>query len=54
VGITPAAGRRAARTNPYHRETLRWAARRAVEYFDDLGLIEGPGRSFWRRSGLLG
>ena len=53
VGIDPEEGRRAARANPYHLETLRQAGARVVAYLDDLGLIGGPGRALWRRSGLL-
>jgi hypothetical protein len=53
VGIDPAEGRAAARANPYHLETLRWAARRVTANLADLKLIQGPGRALWRRSGLL-
>jgi hypothetical protein len=53
VGIEPAAGHRAAMANPYFRETLRWAGERVVAYLDDLGLVDGPGKALWRRSGLL-
>ncbi|WP_045747869.1 AurF N-oxygenase family protein [Actinoplanes rectilineatus] len=53
VGIAPEVGRRAARTNPYHRETLQWAAERVVTYLQDLDLITGPGATLWRASGLL-
>jgi P-aminobenzoate N-oxygenase AurF len=52
VGIDPAEGRRAARANPHHRETLRWAGQRVVAYLEDLDLIGGPGTALWRRSGL--
>ena len=53
VGIDPAEGRRAAWSNPHHRETLRTAGARVVAYLDDLGLIGGPGMALWQRSGLL-
>jgi hypothetical protein len=53
VGIDPAEGRRMARANPHHRETLRWAGQRVVAYLRDLDLIGGPGVPLWRRSGLL-
>jgi len=53
VGIDPAVGRRAARANPYHQETLRWAGQRVVEFLSELNLIGGPGRLLWKRSGLL-
>jgi hypothetical protein len=50
VGIDPAAGRRAAWSNPHHRATLRWAGQRVVAYLSDLGLVSGP---LWRMSGLV-
>jgi hypothetical protein len=50
VGIDPAAGRRAAWSNPHHRATLRWAGERVVSYLSDLGLVSGP---LWRMSGLI-
>ncbi len=53
VGIEPEVGRRAARANPYHRETMRWAGERIVAYLRELDLIGGPGMALWRRSGLL-
>jgi hypothetical protein len=53
VGLTPEAGRQAARANPHFQETLRWAGERVVAYLRDLDLIGGPGMALWRRSGLL-
>jgi hypothetical protein len=53
VGIDPAVGRSAARANPHHRETMRWAGERVVAYLRELDLIGGPGMALWRRSGLL-
>jgi hypothetical protein len=53
VGIDPAVGYRAARSNPNHQETLRWAGRRVVEYLSEMDLIGGPGMLLWKRSGLL-
>jgi hypothetical protein len=50
VGIDAAVGRRAARRNPHHRETLRWAGERVVAYLSGLDLVSGP---LWRMSGLL-
>ncbi|GAA2478891.1 AurF N-oxygenase family protein [Winogradskya humida] len=54
VGIDPQTGARAARSNPGHRETLRWAGAKVVAYLRELDLIGGPGLVLWRRSGLLG
>jgi len=53
VGIPPEVGRRAARANPHHRETMRWAGEKIVAYLRELDLIGGPGLALWRRSGLL-
>ncbi|MET8835034.1 diiron oxygenase [Micromonospora sp. NPDC004540] len=54
VGIPPAVGRAAARANPHWQATLRWSAQRIAEHLTALGLIAGPGRLLWSRSGLLG
>ena len=53
VGLDPREARRVARANPARRETLQWASRRLVEFFDDVGLMQGPGMALWRRSGLV-
>lgn len=53
VGIPARAGQQAARANPHFQRTLRWSAARIVSYLDELGLIGGPGRLLWTRSGLL-
>ncbi|MBB2947449.1 hypothetical protein FB565_007220 [Actinoplanes lutulentus] len=53
VGISPEEGMRAARANPYFRETMRWAGERVVAYLSDLDLIGGPGLALWRKSGLI-
>ena len=53
VGIDPAQGKAAADANPNFRETRRWAASRLVGFFDDVGLMAGPGMLLWRRIGLV-
>ncbi|WP_431879793.1 AurF N-oxygenase family protein [Micromonospora marina] len=53
VGIDPAAGRAAARSNPHWRATLRWSAQRIADHLTELGLVAGPGRALWRRAGLV-
>ncbi len=53
VGIDPAQGRAAARSNPHRTRTLQWAAHRLVGYFDGVGLLDGPARRIWIRSRLL-
>jgi hypothetical protein len=54
VGLDPRVARRAARANPYHRETLRYGGEKLVSFLDDAGLIRGPGSYLWRRSFLIG
>jgi para-aminobenzoate N-oxygenase AurF len=53
VGISPRVGVAAAQANPYWRETLRWAARKARGYLEELDLVSGPGRALWRRANLI-
>lgn len=53
VGLDPARARAEVAACPQRRETLAWAAARLTAFFDELGLIEGPARQMWRRSGLL-
>ncbi|HET9257879.1 MAG TPA: diiron oxygenase [Pseudonocardiaceae bacterium] len=43
----------AAAANPHWRATKRWAARKVIEFFNQVGLIAGPGTLFWRRAGVL-
>jgi hypothetical protein len=52
VGIDPRVGRAAARANPHWRATLRWSAHRIHDHLRGLGLVAGPGRLLWSRSGL--
>ncbi|MFL6238651.1 MAG: AurF N-oxygenase family protein [Actinomycetes bacterium] len=53
VGLDPKEARRVARNNPYWKETQRFAARRAVAFFKENGMIGGPGVLNWKRLGLL-
>ena len=53
VGLDPREARRVARSNPARRETLQWAAHRLVAFFEEVGLMQGPGMVLWRRSGLV-
>jgi hypothetical protein len=43
----------AAAANPHWRETKRFAARKVITFFNEVGLIAGPGKLLWRRAGLL-
>lgn len=53
VGLDVAQARRQAAASPHRRATLAWAAGRLTGFFAELGLLEGPGRQLWHRSGLL-
>ncbi len=53
VGLDPRIGQAAAKANPNFRETLRWSGQKVVTYLTELGLIAGPARKLWQRSGLL-
>src|SRR5699024_10208912 len=54
VGLDVRQARAAARANPHRRETMRWAASRLVGFFDEIGLMGGPGLRLWRRADLVG
>jgi hypothetical protein len=53
VGLDPREARRVARRNPHWQETQRWAARRAVTFFRENGMIGGVSTLIWKRLGLL-
>jgi hypothetical protein len=53
VGLDVAEARAAARANPHFHETMRWSARKLVEFFTELDLIGGPGEALWRRAHFL-
>jgi len=53
VGIDPAVGRKAARTNPHWQGTLRWSARKLVPFLREVGMIGGPTEAIWRRADLI-
>ncbi|HSP38111.1 MAG TPA: diiron oxygenase [Frankiaceae bacterium] len=53
VGLDPREAREAANTNPHWAATKRFAARKAVDFFTDLGLITSADRRVWRRAGLI-
>lgn len=53
VGIDAREGRRAALTNPHHREMIRWAGEKIMPFLTEAGLVGGPGMTCWRRSFLL-
>jgi hypothetical protein len=43
----------AAAANPHWRQTKQFAARKVIEFFNEIGLIAGPGKLLWRRAGIL-
>jgi len=54
VGLDPLPTARLAHANPSWIETRRDAARKAVDFFTDLGLITSTDRRlFWRRAALV-
>jgi hypothetical protein len=53
VGLDPREAREAVRTNPNWAATKRFAARKAVDFFTDLGLITTADRRVWRSAGLI-
>jgi len=53
VGLDVAEAVAAAAANPHWRQTKRFAARKVVAFFTELGLIAGPGKFLWRRAGVL-
>lgn len=53
VGLDPAAARHVAESNPYWRDTRRWAARKVVATFEESELLWGPGQVLWQRAGLV-
>ena len=54
VGLDPREARAAARSNPAWAATRRFAARKAVDFFTEQGLISPfDRRVFWRSAGLV-
>ncbi len=43
----------AAAANPHWRQTKQFAARKVIDFFNEVGLIAGPGKFLWRRAGVL-
>ncbi|MCW2889899.1 MAG: hypothetical protein QOE54_7133 [Streptosporangiaceae bacterium] len=53
VGLDPAVARRVALKSPHRRATMAWAFQRTLGFFDEIGLLDGPARAIWHRTGLL-
>ncbi|MGH3797798.1 MAG: AurF N-oxygenase family protein [Pseudonocardiaceae bacterium] len=43
----------AAAANPHWRQTKQFAARKVITFFNEVGLIAGPGKLLWRWAGVL-
>lgn len=41
------------RASGHRREVMQSGARRLTDFLDDIGVLRGPGRKLWQRSGLL-
>lgn len=54
AGLDSPTARVQAAANPHWTETRRWAARRVRSSLEEIDMISGPGRLFWKRAGLLG
>lgn len=53
VGLDADEAVRTAAANPHWRDSKRFAARKITRFFQEQGLIKGPGRILWRRAGLI-
>jgi hypothetical protein len=53
VGLDPAGALAQARASGHRTEVMRTGAKRLTDFLDDIGVLRGPGRALWRRSGLL-
>ncbi|MFI1015356.1 diiron oxygenase [Streptomyces sp. NPDC020965] len=42
-----------ARASGHRREVMQSGAKRLTDFLDDIGVLRGPGRALWKRSGLL-
>ena len=53
VGLDVKEAVAAAAANPHWRQTKQFAASRVIKFFNEVGLIAGPGKLLWRRVGVL-
>jgi hypothetical protein len=53
VGLDPKEAVAAALASPHRRDVMRQSAKRLVEFFDEIELVQGPSRRLWRASGLM-
>ena len=53
VGLDPDLARREAARSPHRQAVLRWASRKSMAAFDEVGFLDGRARAVWQRSGFL-
>ncbi|HEX2902270.1 MAG TPA: diiron oxygenase [Jatrophihabitans sp.] len=53
VGIPADVGRRAALSNPHHRQTRRWMAEKIMPFLQQAGIVGGPSSRLYRKGFLL-
>jgi hypothetical protein len=53
VGLDVKEAVAAAAANPHWRETKQFAAQKVIKFFNEVGLISGPGKLLWRRARVL-
>jgi hypothetical protein len=53
VGLDPAAARRVARANPYHRQTVRWMGEKIMRFLGENGMVSRVTRPIYRAANLL-
>jgi hypothetical protein len=53
VGLDPDLARREAALSSHRRAVLRWASRKSMAAFDEVGFLDGRARTIWQKSGFL-
>jgi hypothetical protein len=53
VGLDPQQAGQAARASAHRRKIEQWMVSKCLAFFDEVGLLDGPARRVWTKSGLL-
>ena len=53
VGLDPAEARKVAQANPFWRQTKRNATEKVLDFYNEHGMLTGPGRGFWKAAHLI-
>ena len=53
VGLDPKQALKVARANPHHQDTIRWTARKLIQFLREQGKIGGPSEVLWRKAHLV-